>query len=409
MLSHVKAKVISLCMIVKNEQEHLPRCLASVKPIVDEIVLVDTGSWDQTKAIALQFGARVFDFVWTGNFSDARNFSLSLATGKWILILDADEVISSRDYHALRSLAQGHENVAYNLITRNYVNNPNAIGWIANDGSYLSEEAGTGYVRGDKVRMFPNDARIRFDYPVHERVEPSLSKYGFQILPADVIVHHYGFLKEQCSVQKSEQYLEMLKSFVDADAEITMSMLYHAASEAMQLGKFEEALTYWKKLLLADYNFPKIFYYIGNTYLHLGKYREAREALKKSLEREPDSHDTIVLYAQSELCAGDIEQAIKSLKSLLARDPSYPLALFPLAIAYILKGSRDEGMRYIRKLREMNYGCALYFTEFSKMLIAAGRITFAVALLEASVESNNINNETWPLLNACYTQLQPPE
>ncbi len=84
---------ISLCMIVKDEEEMLPRCLAAVAEHVDELVIVDTGSTDRTVEIAESFGADVVEFPWNGSFADARNVSLDRATGDWILWLDADEVL----------------------------------------------------------------------------------------------------------------------------------------------------------------------------------------------------------------------------------------------------------------------------------------------------------------------------
>ena len=92
---------LSLCMIVKNEEKHLAKCLASVRPVVDEMIVVDTGSTDRTVDIAKAFGAQVYNFEWTNNFAEARNYSLSKASGDWILVLDADEVISSMDYASL--------------------------------------------------------------------------------------------------------------------------------------------------------------------------------------------------------------------------------------------------------------------------------------------------------------------
>ena len=92
---------LSLCMIVKDEEDCLARCLLSATPVVDETVIVDTGSTDRTKEIAKAFGAKVYDFEWTDDFSEARNLSLSKATGEWILVLDADETISPLDYDAL--------------------------------------------------------------------------------------------------------------------------------------------------------------------------------------------------------------------------------------------------------------------------------------------------------------------
>lgn len=88
---------ISLCMIVKNEERNLRRCLQSVKNYVTEIVIVDTGSTDQTRAIAQSFGAQLYDFIWTDNFADARNFSLEHSSGDWILWMDADEELCITD------------------------------------------------------------------------------------------------------------------------------------------------------------------------------------------------------------------------------------------------------------------------------------------------------------------------
>ena len=84
---------ISLCMIVKNEEKDLPRCLESVRGLVDEIVVLDTGSEDNTVSVAESFGAKVYHMDWPGNFSAARNESLKKAGGNWILYLDADEAL----------------------------------------------------------------------------------------------------------------------------------------------------------------------------------------------------------------------------------------------------------------------------------------------------------------------------
>ncbi|HIG95637.1 TPA: glycosyltransferase family 2 protein, partial [Candidatus Woesearchaeota archaeon] len=93
---------LSLCMIVKDEERFLSACLESVRGLVDEAIIVDTGSSDKTKEIARgfvdQIGGKLLDFVWADNFSAARNESLKYATGDWILVLDADEVIAHRDH-----------------------------------------------------------------------------------------------------------------------------------------------------------------------------------------------------------------------------------------------------------------------------------------------------------------------
>ena len=97
---------LSLCMIAKNEEKYLGRCLASVRGVVDEIILVDTGSTDRTAEIAQSFGARVGHHAWQDDFSEARNASLELATGDWILALDADEELAPASRERLRPVVE---------------------------------------------------------------------------------------------------------------------------------------------------------------------------------------------------------------------------------------------------------------------------------------------------------------
>ena len=94
--------------------------LDSVKDIVDEIILVDTGSTDKTKEIASEYGAKVFDFKWTGDFGEARNVSMDQATCDWILIMDPDEKLSPKDHNAIRDLIRDNPSAVYYLNTRNY-------------------------------------------------------------------------------------------------------------------------------------------------------------------------------------------------------------------------------------------------------------------------------------------------
>lgn len=103
-------KNLSLVMIVKNEQGNLRRCLESVKDIVDEIVIVDTGSTDKTKEIALEFGAKVFDYKWDNNFSNARNYAIKNSSGDWNLILDGDEYIPKIDLANIRNFINSNNN-----------------------------------------------------------------------------------------------------------------------------------------------------------------------------------------------------------------------------------------------------------------------------------------------------------
>lgn len=100
---------ISLCMIVKNEELALPRCLSSVHDLVDEIIIVDTGSTDGTKGVAQQFGATVIEFQWIDDFAAARNFAFGQATQDFILWLDADDVLEDGDHALFKQLKEGQD------------------------------------------------------------------------------------------------------------------------------------------------------------------------------------------------------------------------------------------------------------------------------------------------------------
>lgn len=112
---------ISLCMIVRNEENGLGRCLESVRDIADEIVIVDTGSTDRTKEIAAEYGAVIYDFEWIDDFGAARNEAFSKATKEYILWLDADDVIEEADQKLFKELketlstAYHSVNMPYNL------------------------------------------------------------------------------------------------------------------------------------------------------------------------------------------------------------------------------------------------------------------------------------------------------
>ena len=134
---------IALCMIVKNEERHLAKSLASVKKAVSEIVIVDTGSEDRTKDIAAVFGANLYTCEWSQDFSSARNLSVSKAKSDWIFILDADEVVASRDLEAMAAVMHRRNEApcAYSFVTRNYTNDAGVEGWQASDGAHGSAVA----------------------------------------------------------------------------------------------------------------------------------------------------------------------------------------------------------------------------------------------------------------------------
>jgi GT2 family glycosyltransferase/2-polyprenyl-3-methyl-5-hydroxy-6-metoxy-1,4-benzoquinol methylase len=403
---------LSLCMIVKNEEQNLVRCLTSVKPIVDEIIVVDTGSTDRTKDIAKAFGARVFDFEWTDSFAEARNVSLSKARGHWILILDADEVISRLDYGRLREIVRkkGHSRpVAHLITTRNYVARQNITGWTANDGRYGTDEFGTGWVPSKKVRLFPNDRRIRFENPVHELVQPSLNRLGIKTIECSIPVHHYGKLDENKVKAKGQEYYLLGKRKLEEKSGDAQS-LFELALQAGEIGEFTEAIELWQKLLSRDSSLPQevllqAYLNIGRSYIELGNHDEAFRVSKKVIETDSNSKEAILNYTFCEFWVGDPQKAIPPLKKLMEKEPSYPPALGLLSAVYLVCGRKETALEHLGTLEKMGFNSATCLFDHANRLTTAGQFQRAAILLEAAIAINNIAENTHMLLSECYSNL----
>ena len=211
---------LSACMIVKNEETNIARCLRSLRGLADEVVVVDTGSQDRTRDIARILGARVVDIEWNDDFSAARNHSLSLAQGDWVLVLDADEVVAESDHAEIKRLIRnkGSRRTAFRLTTRNYTGETGVRGWVENQGDYPVQEAGNGWFPSVKVRLFPRHPAVRFANPVHEMVEPSLRFAKLSTRDCRVPVHHYGRLDADKNLEKGRALLPAWRAEAVRDA-----------------------------------------------------------------------------------------------------------------------------------------------------------------------------------------------
>ena len=397
---------LSLCMIVKNEEDCLSRCLMSVIPVVDEIVIVDTGSTDRTKEIARTFGAKVYDFEWTDDFSEARNISLSKATGSWILVLDADETISPLDYERLSKIIKRDVDhpTAFMITTRNYVKSTHSVGWMCNDGQYAEEEDGTGWYPSEKVRLFTNDNGICFENAVHEIVEPSLRRRGIKIRECDISVHHYGQLDTDHYDSKIGVYYLLGKKELEEKGDEDIRTLTQLAIQAQgKLGKYEESVVLWEKVLKIDPGNTKALLNMGSTLLKLKKYEAARKSSKIVMEQDPGLKEAVIINTTCEVLLGDSGKTIPILENLLKKVPKYPLAIAILAAVYGMGHEREKGMKHIKYLMTMGFLCADYLHDLAERLIFVGKKDSAVSLLEFAVESGNGTREIRELLDGLLT------
>ncbi len=410
-----KSGTLSVCMIVKNEENHIAKCLMSAQPVADEMIVVDTGSADRTRDIAAAFGAGVFGLPWTDDFSGARNFSLSKASGDWIFVLDADEVISSRDYPLLKSiiLKKCSNPAAYNIATRNYVRGIKSLGWVPNKGEYPLEETGTGWFPSVKVRLFPNDGRIRFEGHVHETVESSIITAGIKIKQCRIIVHHYGKMSTGKLISKGERYYLLGRKKLKERPDDVKS-LSELAIQAQELKRFEEAIALWKRAidLTGEKPAARFFFDLGYCCLQTEQYEKALLASKRAMEIDPTMKEALLNYTYSELLVGDYKKVISELEPLLERAVEYPPASLLLAAAYGIAGQKDKAVIFYKALFKKGFIIADTLHILCKRLVALGKTGPAVRALEALIESGKGNDETGRLLDECLKQspaiLPPP-
>lgn len=374
-LTEDKQQSISLCMIVKNEESCLARCLASIKPLVHEMIVVDTGSTDHTVAIATAFGARVFHFAWNGSFADARNAALDKANGAWVLIIDADEVISSQDYSVIAAVVSSAKkgNMAFSVLTRNYTTLVQAQGWTANDGSYSEEERAEGWKPSWKVRLFPNERRFRFKGEVHEMVESSLREAGVPIEKATFVVHHYGEL-EQDPVRQLDKKLRYFETGLQKLTEKPddMAAICELAVQAGELGRFSEGIRLWDRVLQQHPDYVEALFNKGYCLMGLQQYVEALEYSCRALELDPGHKEAAFNYGTCELYVGDPQGAIKKLVPLAEKYSDYPLLTAVLLVLYLAAGHAESAFVYLEKLKSSNYAVKDYVMARIRLLEKIG-------------------------------------
>lgn len=374
---------LSLCMIIRNEADRLARFLWMVKPLADEMVVVDTGSRDRSADIARVFGARVFSFEWCHDFSAARNYALSKVLGRWVLVLDADEVIAPEDFDALRKLIAGNDDgkTAFSIRTRNYCNTANVIGWQANDGRYEGLEAGLGWFPSQKARLFPNSAEIRFRHPVHELVEPALRAGGFRILACDIPVHHYGHLNEAANQRKASAYFELGYAKLEQMQEDT-GALRELAVQAGQLARWPESIELWRRLLLRKPDFFEAHINLAGAHWQTGDYERALKSGYAAAAIAPDIKEAGFNIAVSLLMLGRTDEAANTLQKITRKNPDYLPALFMQAAAYCILEDHSNARRLIGILNRKLPRAAVQMAQedLAGRLAIAGRNTDAAKI-----------------------------
>lgn len=305
---------ISLCMIAKNEEKHIARCIESAKPFVDQIVVVDTGSTDFTVEIAEGLGAEVYHHIWQDDFALARNQSLEYATGDWILFLDCDEALQPETAPMLREAAQ---NDAYQ-------------GYWVNITNMFNEQPSTTFTG---FRLFRNNPLHRFEVPIHEQILPSVIRNSSadKIGHSNITIYHYGYENEPAVYKnKIERNLRILYKAMK-DYGQTGFLPFYIAVEHQKLGEYEKALEYYQmslqKTALTESYAPALVRSVVFCLLYLKRYQEGIDFADRYLKAYPEYTDLVYLKGTIYAELGNTAQALACMNQCLAMGPP-PIRLF---------------------------------------------------------------------------------
>lgn len=308
---------LSGCMIVRNESHNLPPLLDQLSRVCDQVVVVDTGSTDDTAAVAESRGAEVTAFPWSDSFSEARNVSLGLARHPWILCVDADDRLPDATLHGLRQLLREPPESAFTFVVR-------------------STQDGRLGMASEQIRLFPRDPDIRFTYRVHEQIRPALVRRRMPIYGTALEILHQGYPNREVVARKQHRNLGLLEKDLEAHPED--GFLHFTAGMAHRdLGRLDRAAESWRAAWsLASPCREQAHLALGAALelcgLSLDDRRpdptEALLWLERAESVNPDHPQCLYLRGLWEYISKDLEAASRSLERLMqASDPGFQLPM----------------------------------------------------------------------------------
>ncbi|MCM2531961.1 glycosyltransferase [Neobacillus pocheonensis] len=337
---------ISLCMIVKNEEKMLGTCLDSVKDLVDEIVIVDTGSKDNTKEIARQYTDLIYDFEWVGDFAVARNFAFSRGTKDYLMWLDADDVLLPKDRDKFLELKKSL-NPEVDVVIMNY--------------NLGVDENGLPKVQFRRERLIKRSRNYPWVEPVHEYV---LFNYSHKILYSDIGITH-----RQRDNRITDRNLKIIENILENKGVLNSRQLYYYGRELTANKRYKEAIVAFNVFLMKDTEQSTSFYLTAfqdlyHCYIELNDKENAIKSLLRSFEYIPPRAEIVCKIAYFYKEQGKISNAISWFQiALNLTKPNEDLGYMAedlwgfipateLTTIYLMQGNIKDAVFYLKKASE---------------------------------------------------------
>jgi len=358
---------LSLCMIVKDEEVALPKCLGSVKDVVDQIIVLDTGSTDKTPDIAKQFGAEVHHFEWCNDFSAARNDALKYVTGDWVLVLDADETLTQQIVPHMREAIESDLHLLINLVRHE-------VGAEQSPYSMVS-------------RLFKNHPDVSFSRPYHALVDDSISAIlakepDWQVgyLPQVAILHE-GYQKNAIAQQnKYAKAQTAMESFLvnHPDDPYVCSKL---GALYVETGKIAQGLELLIKGVASkqasDEILYELYYHLGIAYSRLQNPKQAMAHYTAAIKLH--IYPMLKLGSYNNLgnllkAAGDLKYAKAAYETALRIDPNFAAGHYNLGMTFKALGLLNEAIASYQQAIKLNPNYAEAYQNLGVVLLKLGNV-----------------------------------
>ncbi len=368
-------------MIVRNEAERLGACLDSLQGLVDETVVVDTGSTDATVAIAEARGAKVHAFTWVDDFAAARNESLRQCSGDWVLVLDADERLDAEGAAAIRAALGRPEVEGFLLTIRNYLPSGAYLGIHGgsspNPGGFPGTEHLAFCTEFSALRLFRRQEGLAYTGRIHETLDPAFDTQGWRTAPLAAVIHHLGKAEPDREQAKQQAYFQLAQTEA-REQPGDPRVQYNLLQEAAMTGVWEACAEAARAFLQLRPRAPlKVFLEGARALRELGRLDEA-EAI---LARAPDAPDTrpIRLVAQAELqfARGQADRALSTLLEAIAADPHSTLSFLRLGRWLQEQGDSEAARELLRAGLDQNPRDLLLWEALVGVSAAEGNLSIA--------------------------------
>lgn len=419
---------LTAAMIVKNEEKFLAKCLESIKSLVDEIVIVDTGSTDSTIKIAKQFGAKVIEAKWDNDFSAARNIALNHVTTPWALWIDADETIPSEGANAYYEGLMRPQFCGFNIPVWNFLSD---------------NEAADQYVH-TPTRLFQMLPGVAFTGKIHETVTESIMGHGLPVINLEnAVLHHFGYtptmMVERNKLERNQALLEaevksnptssfqwynlgnnltMLNRLGEAEAALRTSLRVGTPKDAHRLGtqftllqvfasqaKLHDVLDLCDLIELEDKFDVTVDFQRASALMHLERLDEALQSSEQGLTREwiktrtgdysIFSYKKFVIHGQILCRLGRYEEGIQFLQKGLKIASQCAVAGYTLAEAYRCQGNTKKAEKEYAKWQTYPETALLCSVGLASLYAEQENWIKASEAYEAAYVQDTTNHDLW--------------